>query len=78
MWKMTLFGLKYGQDLENRVAHPTKNSQEYPPGLWKQETICKVVKPNPFTKQGKASPCEVRDMIIWKMVRGFETIQKSK
>ena len=22
MWKMTFFGLKYGQDLENRVAHP--------------------------------------------------------
>ena len=22
MWKMTFFGLKYGQDLENRAAHP--------------------------------------------------------
>ena len=28
---MTLFGLKEGQDLKNRVAHtPTKNSKEYP------------------------------------------------
>ena len=29
---MTFVGLKKGQDLENRAAHPTKNSQEYPAG----------------------------------------------
>ena len=22
VWKMTVFGLKWGQDLENRAAHP--------------------------------------------------------
>ena len=27
MWKMTFFGLKSGQDLENRAAHP---HQEFP------------------------------------------------
>ena len=31
VWKITFFGLKSGQDLKNKVAHPTKNSQEYPP-----------------------------------------------
>ena len=31
VWKITQFGLKKGQDMENRAAHtPTKNSQEYP------------------------------------------------
>ena len=35
VWKITSFGLKYGQDLENRAAHP---HQEFPgvsppPGL---------------------------------------------
>ena len=32
VWKITFFGLKQGQDLENRAAHPSKNSQVYPPG----------------------------------------------
>ena len=27
--KMTFFGLKQSEDLENWAAHPTKNSQEY-------------------------------------------------
>ena len=27
-WKITFFGLKSGQDLENRAHTPTKNSQE--------------------------------------------------
>ena len=27
VWKMTVFGLKCGQDLENRAAHP---QQEFP------------------------------------------------
>ena len=34
--KMTFFGLKQSEDLENWAAHPTKNSQEYhlpPPPL---------------------------------------------
>ena len=31
MWKMTVFGLKWGQDLENGQHTPAKNSQEYPP-----------------------------------------------
>ena len=31
---MTFFGLKQGQDLENRAAHPTKNSQVYPGALF--------------------------------------------
>ena len=30
---MIAFGLKKGQDLENQTAHPTKDSQEYPPGM---------------------------------------------
>ena len=29
---MAYFGLKWGQDLENWAAHPTKNSEEYPRG----------------------------------------------
>ena len=34
MWKITFCGLKQGNDYENRVAHPTRNSQEYvPPAL---------------------------------------------
>ena len=36
VWKITFFGLKLGQELENWVAlTPTKNSQEYPhpPGI---------------------------------------------
>ena len=35
VWKITFFGLKYGQDLENRAAHPHQDSQGYspPPGL---------------------------------------------
>ena len=28
VWKITFFGLK--SDLKNQVAHPTKNSHEYP------------------------------------------------
>ena len=37
--KMTFFGLKQSEDLENWAAHPTKNSQEYhlnppPPPSW--------------------------------------------
>ena len=28
---MTLFGLKYGQDLENRVAHPHQEFPGVPP-----------------------------------------------
>ena len=31
VWKITFFGLKSGQDLKNKVAHPTKNSQESVP-----------------------------------------------
>ena len=31
VWKISFFGLKQGQDLENRAVHPIKNSQEYPP-----------------------------------------------
>ena len=30
MWKMTFFGTKYGQELENMAHCPTKNSQVYP------------------------------------------------
>ena len=29
VWKITFFGLK--SDLKNQIAHPTKNSHEYPP-----------------------------------------------
>ena len=34
VWKVTFFGLRQGQDLENRAAHPTttKNSMSTPPG----------------------------------------------
>ena len=32
VWKVTFYGLKSGQYLMNRAAHPTKNSQEYPYG----------------------------------------------
>ena len=42
---MAFFGLKYGQDFENLAAHPTKNSQEYPPGpreLFSQATSTTV------------------------------------
>ena len=28
------------------------------------------MEPNPFTKQGKALPCEVRDVIVEKWLRG--------
>ena len=36
------------------------------------------MKPNPFTKQGKALPGEVSEMIdCRKMVRAFETIPNS-
>ena len=31
--KISFFGLKQDQDLENRAVHPIKNSQEYPPGV---------------------------------------------
>ena len=31
VWKISFFGLKQGQDLENRAVHPIKNSQESPP-----------------------------------------------
>ena len=31
VWKMTLFGLKYGQDWRTGRHTPTENSQEYPP-----------------------------------------------
>ena len=30
MWKMTFFGLKCGQDLENRVAHPHQTFRGVP------------------------------------------------
>ena len=32
--KITLFGLKSGQDLENRAAHPQQESRGVPPGFW--------------------------------------------
>ena len=32
VWKITFFGLKSGQDLENREAHPHQEFQECPPG----------------------------------------------
>ena len=31
VWKMTVFGLKWGQDLENRAAHPCKEFSGVPP-----------------------------------------------
>ena len=31
VWKMTVFGLKWGQDLENRAAHPRKEFSGVPP-----------------------------------------------
>ena len=36
VWKMTVFGLKWGQDLENRAAHPRHEfSRVHPWGLHK-------------------------------------------
>ena len=32
IWKVAFFGMKKGQDLEDRAALPTKNFQENPPG----------------------------------------------
>ena len=38
VWKMTVFGLKWGQDLENRATHPCKEFSGVPPwGLHKPE-----------------------------------------
>ena len=37
---MTLFSLKWGQDLENWAAYPTKNSQAYPGGF--QMQFCRL------------------------------------
>ena len=31
MWKMTCFGLKLGQDLKNRAAHPYREFRGVPP-----------------------------------------------
>ena len=31
VWKMTFFGMKYGQDLENWVAHPHQRLPGVPP-----------------------------------------------
>ena len=31
VWKVTVFGLKWGQDLENRAAHPCKEFSGVPP-----------------------------------------------
>ena len=38
VWKMTFFGLKQGQDLENRAAHP---HQEFPGVPPRNQTSCK-------------------------------------
>ena len=32
VWKMTFFGLKQGQDLENWTAHPYQKFSGVPPG----------------------------------------------
>ena len=32
VWKMTFFGLKWGQDLENGAAHPHQEFRRRPPG----------------------------------------------
>ena len=31
VWKIAFFGLKYGQDLENRAAHPHQEFPGVPP-----------------------------------------------
>ena len=31
VWKIVFFGLKYGQDLENRAAHPHQEFPGVPP-----------------------------------------------
>ena len=33
VWKMTFFGLKQGQDLENRAAHPYQEFPGVPPEI---------------------------------------------
>ena len=33
VWEIAFFGLKLGLDLEMRAAHPTKNSEDYPPSV---------------------------------------------
>ena len=44
-WKMTFFGLKKGQDLKNRAAHPC---QEFPgvPTQATRATRAKLLKPS--------------------------------
>ena len=42
VWKITFFGPKSGQDLKNRAAHPTKNSQECPPKGFLVASTCKA------------------------------------
>ena len=42
VWVITFFGLKSGQDLKNRAAHPAKNSQEYPPGGIKHDSVALI------------------------------------
>ena len=44
VWKMTFFGLKYGQDLENRVAHRSA-PQEFNPQ--KKRVFCFAKYPQP-------------------------------
>ena len=39
VWKMACFGLKWGQDLENRAAHPHHEFREVPSPFFNEKSL---------------------------------------
>ena len=42
MWKITFFGLKSGEDLKNRAAHPDQEFLGVPPGTNTRRNSAKI------------------------------------
>ena len=63
MWKMTFFGLKYGQDLENQAAHPHQTflgvpGETVPCNVYKSTWYSSVLPRAQYTTLGCKSPAE--------------------
>ena len=67
-WKITFFGLKSGQDLENRGAHPHQDFPGVPPGAYRHSQA--VFLSHILLKNKTELPCKALCMIYLTFVFG--------
>ena len=58
-WKITFFGLKLGQDLENRAAYPHQEFQGVPPGAELFRDDCMPLTGKHFSGVGIIDPSHI-------------------